>query len=139
MRGCRPLVDASIAPFAARLPSLACLVLGCISEHSWPGRWRLPCAHALATLAFSLYLTHKQVYHAIDAAMGDSLAASSVLAFRAHNAAALLAAALLYCLVERRGLRWRAWLETHHLPAVAVAGNAAFAAPQSQADQAQPR
>ena len=119
--------------------SLACLVLGCISEHSWPGRWRLPGAHALATLAFSLYLTHKQVYHAIDAAMGDSLAASSVLAFCAHNAAALLAAALLYCLVERPGLRWRAWLETHHLPAVAVAGNAAFAAPQSQADQAQPR
>ena len=119
--------------------SLACLVLGCISEHSWPGRWRLPGAHALATLAFSLYLTHKQVYHAIDAAMGDSLAASSVLAFCVCNGAALLAAALLYGLVERPGLRWRAWLETHHLPAVAIAGNAAFAAPQAQADQAQPR
>lgn len=119
--------------------SLACLVLGCISERSWPGRWRLPGAHALATLAFSLYLTHKQVYHAIDAALGDSLAASSILAFCVYNGAALLAAALLYGLVERPGLRWRARLETHHLPAVAVAGNAAFAAPQPQADQAQPR
>lgn len=119
--------------------SLACLVLACISEHGWPGRWRLPGAHALATLAFSLYLTHKQVYHAIDAAMGDALAASSVLAFCVYNGAALLAAALLYGLVERPGLRWRAWLETHHLPAVAVAGNAAFAPPQSQANQAQPR
>lgn len=87
--------------------SLACVVASCISERTWPGRWRLPGAHLLATLAFSLYLTHKQVYHAIDAAMGDSLAASSGLAFCVYNGAALLAAALLYCLVERPGLRWR--------------------------------
>lgn len=119
--------------------SLACLVLGCISEHSWPGRWRLPGARVLATLAFSLYLTHKQVYHAIDAAIGSSLAASPMLAFGVYNGVALLAAALLYGVVERPGLRWRAWLETHHLPAVAIAGDAAFAAPQSQANQTQPR
>ena len=119
--------------------SLACLVLGCISERSWPGRWRLPGAHGLATLAFSLYLTHKQVYHAIDVALGETLASSSLLAFCVYNGAALLAAALLYGVVERAGLRWRERLETHHLPPVAVVRHATPAAPQAQADQSRSR
>ncbi|MGK5078203.1 acyltransferase family protein [Janthinobacterium sp. HLX7-2] len=91
--------------------SLACLVAGCISERTWPGRWRLPGAATLATLAFSLYLTHKQVYHALDAYLGDWLGTSAVLAFCAYNGAALLAAAALYWLVERPALRLRTrWL-----------------------------
>ena len=87
--------------------SLACLVAGCISGHTWPGRWRVPGAASLATLAFSLYLTHKQVYHVLDAYLGDTLAVSPVLAFCVYNGAAVLAAAALYRLVERPALRLR--------------------------------
>ena len=87
--------------------SLACVLAGCLSEQSWPGRWRVPGAAALATLAFSLYLTHKQVYHALDAYLGDALGGSPVLVFCLYNGAALLAAAALYWLVERPGLRLR--------------------------------
>lgn len=87
--------------------SLACLVAGCISGHTWPGRWRVPGAATLASLAFSLYLTHKQVYHALHAYLDDALGGSPVLAFCAYNGAALLAAAALYWLVERPALRLR--------------------------------
>lgn len=87
--------------------SLACLVVGCISGRTWPGRWRVPGAATLSTLALSLYLTHKQVYHALDAYAGDALDTSAVLAFFVCNGAALLAAAALYWLVERPALRLR--------------------------------
>lgn len=87
--------------------SLACVLAGCLSGQTWPGRRRVPGAATLATLAFSLYLTHKQAYHALDAYLGDALATSAVLAFCAYNGAALLAAAALYWLVERPGLRLR--------------------------------
>ena len=59
----------------------------------------MPGASTLATLALSLYLTHRQVYHALDAALG----ASPVLAFCVYNDAALLAAAR-YWLVQRPAL-----------------------------------
>ncbi len=90
--------------------SLACLLAGCLSTKTWPGRWRVPGASTLATLAFGLYLTHKQVYHALDAYLGDALGASPVLAFGTYNGAALLAAAVLYWLVERPALRLRSRL-----------------------------
>lgn len=98
--------------FGFPLPSfgLACLLAGCLSTKTWPGRWRVPGASTLATLAFSLYLTHKQMYHALDAYMGDALGASSVLAFGVYNGVALLAAAVLYWLVERSALRLRSRL-----------------------------
>ena len=62
----------------------------------------MPGASTLATLALSLYLTHRQVYHALDAALG----ASPVLAFCVYNGVALLAAAR-YWLVQRPALLLR--------------------------------
>ena len=64
-----------------------------------PGRWGVLAAAPLATLAFSLYLTHKQVCAAFDAWAADALAGSPVPAFCLYNGAALLAAAALYWLV----------------------------------------
>lgn len=87
--------------------SLACVVAGCINERTWPGRWRLPGAQLLATLAFSLYLTHRQVYHLLDEAMGAVLGKSVLLAMSVHNGAALAVATVLYLLVERPVLRLR--------------------------------
>ncbi|MGK5024377.1 acyltransferase family protein [Janthinobacterium sp. RB2R34] len=87
--------------------SFACLLAGCTSSRTWPGRWRVPGAHRLATLAFCLYLTHKQVFHAVDSMLSDSLAAMPLPAFCVYIVAALLLAAALHMLVERPGLRWR--------------------------------
>lgn len=75
----------------------------------------MPGASTLATLALSLYLTHKQVYHALDAALG----ASPVLAFCVYNGVALLAAAR-YWLVQRPALLLLLLLRTR-LPAPAPA------------------
>lgn len=87
--------------------ALACVVAGCISERTWPGRWRVPGAGWIATLAFSLYLTHKQVYHLLDEAMGAALDKSDLLAMIVYNGAALAVAMMLYLLVERPVLRLR--------------------------------
>lgn len=70
----------------------------------------MPGARHVAVLSFSLYLTHKQVYHGLQ----DSVE-SDLLAFVMYNGAALAVAALLYVAVERPGLwlrdrlaaRWR--------------------------------
>lgn len=93
--------------------SLACVVAGCVSERTWPGRWRLPGAQLLATLAFSLYLTHRQVYHLLDEAMGAVLGKSVLLAMSVHNGAALAVATVLYLLVERPVLRLRDLPRSH--------------------------
>ena len=87
--------------------SLACVVAGCISERTWPGRWRLPGAGRIATLAFSLYLTHRQVYQLLDATMGTPLEQSGLLAMLVYNGTALAVAMMLYLLVERPVLRLR--------------------------------
>ena len=71
----------------------------------------MPGASTLATLALSLYLTHRQVYYALDAALG----ASPVLAFCVYNGVALLAAAR-YWLVQRPALLLLLLLRTR-LPA----------------------
>lgn len=87
--------------------SFACLLVACISGQTWPGRWRVPGLQLLATLAFCLYLTHKQVFHLVDGMLGDSLEGKPLLAFGVYLDAALLAAGSLHMLVERPGLRWR--------------------------------
>jgi peptidoglycan/LPS O-acetylase OafA/YrhL len=86
----------------------ACLLLALLSPRTPFGRRALPGARALAMLAFSLYLTHRQVYAWLDGKMGDLAADAPAAAFVLYNAAALAVAALLYAVVERPGLRLRA-------------------------------
>ncbi len=91
----------------------ACLLSGALSPHTPLGRQALPGARALALLAFSLYLTHRQVYAWLDGALGDSAAGGLTVdvpaaGFVLYNAAALSVAALLYTAVERPGLKLRA-------------------------------
>ena len=61
----------------------------------------------LALLAFSLYLTHRQVYAWLDGVAGDSTAHAPLAAFALYNGISLAVAALLYVAVERPGLRMR--------------------------------
>jgi peptidoglycan/LPS O-acetylase OafA/YrhL len=71
------------------------------------GRGAIPGAATVAAMAYSLYLTHKQVYHMVHVAVGDSLDGRPTAAFLTYAIAALGAGALLYLAVERPFLRLR--------------------------------
>jgi peptidoglycan/LPS O-acetylase OafA/YrhL len=85
----------------------ACLLLGALSPRTPLGRRALPGVRTLALLAFSLYLTHRQVYAWLDDVAGDLTANAPFAAFVLYNGASLAVAALLYVAVERPGLRMR--------------------------------
>ena len=105
--------------------SLACVVLAVMSPRTWIGRVPVPGMRQLAVLSFSLYLTHKQVYHWVHDKLGAALDESDLLAFGTYNGAALAVAALLYVCVERPGLRLRERLSAAaagRAPAAAQAG-----------------
>lgn len=88
-----------------------CLLAGAASPATWIGRHALPGMTPLAVLAFSLYLTHKQVYGWLDAALPGLGRQAPALALLVYASASVLAAALLYMAVERPGLRLRErWL-----------------------------
>ena len=86
---------------------LALLVFAGAQRGGWIGRWRTPGAAWLAAISYSLYLTHKAVFHLVDSAFGEQLSGGGPAAFAAYAAAALLGGALLHYLVERPFLRLR--------------------------------
>ena len=85
----------------------ALLVLAGADTRSWFGKRRVPGAGWIALISYSLYLIHKPVYHMVDSAFGLQLQGQGMLAFLTYAAAALLAGALLYYVVERPCLRLR--------------------------------
>jgi peptidoglycan/LPS O-acetylase OafA/YrhL len=87
--------------------SFACMVVGAASPRTWLGRFAVPGARPVALISFSLYLTHKQVYSLVQALLPPAIEQSDILAFAMFNLAALLAAGLLYVLIERPGLMLR--------------------------------
>lgn len=91
------------------LVALGCtaLLAGVTSPAHWLGRTVLPGAQTLALLAFSLYLTHKQIYHWLDLLLPELGEQAPLLAVLLYGAASLAGAALLYGLVERPALRLR--------------------------------
>jgi peptidoglycan/LPS O-acetylase OafA/YrhL len=103
-------VSASVAGFPLLSLGLGAVLVGMAGPHTLPGRVAVPGARQLATLAFSLYLTHKAVYHLVDTYAGAAFGGSNLMALAGYNATALLAASLLYLAVERPGLRLRARL-----------------------------
>jgi peptidoglycan/LPS O-acetylase OafA/YrhL len=95
----------------------ACLLAGAASPRTWLGTVPVPGIGLLATLAFSLYLTHRQVYAWLDAWLPGLGGQAPVLALPAYAAASLLAAAVLHAGVERPGLRLRARWSARATPA----------------------
>jgi peptidoglycan/LPS O-acetylase OafA/YrhL len=100
----------SIVQFPLIACSFACLLLAALSPATGLDRIAVPGSRQLAVLAFSLYLTHRQVYAWLDAGLPDFAETAPAGAFLVYNAAALLAAAALYAAVERPGLMLRTWL-----------------------------
>ncbi|MBN8488045.1 MAG: acyltransferase [Burkholderiales bacterium] len=87
--------------------ALAALVFAGAGRDSLIGRWRVPGAGALAAVSYSLYLVHKPAYHLVQWHWGTALQGRGLLAFSVYGAAALVAGAAMYALVERPALRWR--------------------------------
>jgi peptidoglycan/LPS O-acetylase OafA/YrhL len=89
----------------------ACLLAGAVSPATWVGRQPLPGARLLAMLAFSLYLTHKQVYAWLDNLLPGLGERTAPGAFLIYSVASVAIASVLYLGVERPGLRYRErWL-----------------------------
>ncbi|MCC4598018.1 acyltransferase [Xanthomonas campestris pv. phormiicola] len=86
---------------------LALLTIAGASTRSWIGRRALPGAGWLAAVSYSLYLSHKAVFHLTQSWFGAALDGRGLLAFASYAAMALLAAALLHYAVERPFLRLR--------------------------------
>lgn len=91
---------------------LVALGFGCLLVRASTACRRVPGAAFVAAIAFSLYLTHKAVFHVVRAGVGEALGESNLLAFGAYMAAALAVATLLYLTVERPFLRLRDRLAT---------------------------
>ncbi|MGV7166475.1 acyltransferase family protein [Xanthomonas axonopodis pv. cajani] len=94
---------------------LALLVVAGTATDSALGRLRVPGAAWLAAISYSVYLTHKAMFHVTQGWFGATLDGGGVPAFAVYGVVALAAGALLHYMAERpflqlRGalLRWRA-------------------------------
>lgn len=101
--------------------SLAMLVLAGASRESVIGKRALPGMAWIAAISYSLYLSHKAVFHLVQLALGEDFTAHGLLAFAVYAVVTLAGGALLYYAVERPFLRLRERLEQ---PASAVVASA---------------
>ena len=85
----------------------ALLVLAAAGRHSLIGRWRVPGAGWIASISYSLYLSHKLALHGVQASVVTPLKWHGAAAFASYALAVLLLGALLHYLVERPFLCWR--------------------------------
>jgi peptidoglycan/LPS O-acetylase OafA/YrhL len=86
---------------------LGFIVLAGTSAHGLLGRLKIPGAGWLALASYSLYLTHKAVFHLVHVALGNHLDGHAFATFVVYAMAVLLVGALLHYGVERPFLRWR--------------------------------
>jgi peptidoglycan/LPS O-acetylase OafA/YrhL len=103
--------QASLIATVIGFPLLSLGMTGLVAWGAGPygliGRRAVPGAGAVAAMAYSLYLTHKQVYHMVHGAVGAGLDDRPAIAFGVYASAALAGGALLYWAVERPFLRLR--------------------------------
>ncbi|MDB5692289.1 MAG: Acyltransferase [Alphaproteobacteria bacterium] len=125
------LFGSQIAPFlpsAIGFPllsaSIALVVAAASTDRALIGRYRIPGAAALATGAYSLYLSQKIAYHAVGAGFAPLLGATGYSRLALAFAAALAFGAALYWAVERPFLTLRDRLEGPSRSSIAVAAAA---------------
>jgi peptidoglycan/LPS O-acetylase OafA/YrhL len=103
---------ASVFGFPLLSVSLALIVAACISKRCLLGRIRIPGAEAIATVTFSLYLSHKMTWHTIRTCWPELVNGSGAQSFCIYAGSAFLVGSLLYFAIERPFLllRQSAWL-----------------------------
>lgn len=82
----------------------ALLVLGAARPSA---AWRWPGAGLIASMSYSLYLSHKIAFHAVEQWMAPWLGTEGLPLFGVYALATLALGAALHGLVERPFLRWR--------------------------------
>ncbi len=95
-----PVAGAAIG-FPLLSASVALIVAAASTGRGLVGKYRIPGGQALATGAYSLYLTHKMAYHAVRAWISPALGATGYATLALAIVVALLMGALLYWAVER--------------------------------------
>jgi len=95
-----PLVGVAIG-FPLLSASVALIVAAASTGRGIVGKYRVPGGQALATAAYSLYLTHKMAYHAVQAWIAPALGATGYAALALAIVVALLMGVILYWAVER--------------------------------------
>ena len=83
---------------------LALLVFAGAQTHGMLGARAVPGAGWIAAISYSLYLVHKPMYSVVQEHLGEMLEGQGVIAWLVYGLASLVAAALLYYVVERPGL-----------------------------------
>ena len=96
--------------------SMSLLVIAGASPRALIGRWAIPGAGALAAGAYSLYLSHKIVFHQVGLWSQTWPQAEKSFAFAVAFAAALAVGAALYWVVERPFLKLRDRFRSVPLP-----------------------
>lgn len=86
---------------------LGLLVASALSTNGLLSRWKVPGAKLMATLAYSLYLTHKALIHLVDLCFPALFKAGGTLWVGVYAACCLLVAGTLYLCVERPFLMLR--------------------------------
>ena len=114
-----PLPPAAIG-FPLLSASIALIVAAASTDRALIGRYRVPGAAALATGAYSLYLSQKLAYHSVAAWIAPALGAEGWPRLALALAAALAAGTSLYWSVERPFLRLRDRLEGRSRSSIAV-------------------
>jgi peptidoglycan/LPS O-acetylase OafA/YrhL len=87
--------------------ALAMLVMAAADRRSWFGRVRVPGAKLVATLAYSLYLTHKEIAHLDELWLPKIMGARDWKTVCVLVVSCLAAAALFYVAIERPFLALR--------------------------------
>jgi peptidoglycan/LPS O-acetylase OafA/YrhL len=90
---------------------MALFVVACVSDKCLLGRVRVPGAKLIATITFSLYLSHKMTWHVVRVYEPTLVSSGGFQAFCVYTGAALLVGSLLFLLVERSFLVLRDRLE----------------------------
>jgi peptidoglycan/LPS O-acetylase OafA/YrhL len=90
-----------------------CFIISVLSPFVWFSRFKIPGAETIAILAYSIYLTHKQVTHiVIEYLKHRSLATNGFFCFFIAGLCSILVATVLYWIVEKPFLKLRDYL-TH--------------------------
>jgi len=90
--------------------ALGAIVLSMSGRETWGGRLELPGIAAIATISYSLYLSHKLAFHFVDRTLGEHPTLPRPILFALFGIAALIAAGALHFLVEKPFLKLRGHL-----------------------------
>ncbi len=81
-------------------------LLAAMSPEFWLARWKIPGASTIATLAFALYLTHKQMIH-LATLLISNYREQKLATVLTATFLSLLAAAVIHFVIERPALAFR--------------------------------